>query len=419
MSEIELSDDQQKCYKQIMDWITAFKHPEESVQRQDLLTMGGFAGTGKTTLIGKIRSDLKNYKIAFCAYTGKAASVLRSKLKMFNGCIKVGDYCGTIHSLIYAPNIDPQTKEIIGWMKNESLSYDLIICDEASMIGEEIFTDLSSFGIPILAIGDHGQLPPIDPGMNLMDQPDIKLEKIHRHAENSPIIKLSILAREDGFIPHGKYSECIAKVHPNSSYIAKFIDSCSDFSESAILCGFNKTRIALNSKIRARYNYKGLYPNIGERIICLKNNKDAKACPIYNGVIGTLKSLTRYYKYLRVQIAIDGEVDHYRGKISPNSFNNEKPDNGEYIEGEEEEDFNKQVRFIQNNNYQRSRQMRRTYLDLFDFGYCLTVHKSQGSEWPRVMVVEQPCQYWSGHLWNKWLYTAVTRAKSELLIVSH
>lgn len=420
--EIELSQDQSKCYKQIMDWITAFQHPERSVQNQDLLTMGGYAGTGKTTLIGKIRNDLKHYNIAFVAYTGKAAAVLRNKLKLFNGHIRSTDYCGTIHSLIYEPILDPTTKEVIGWQKVKMLNFNLIICDESSMVGEDIFDDLSSFGIPILAIGDHGQLPPIEGDINLMSHPDIRLEQIHRHAENSPIIKISMMAREEGFIPHGNYGTEVRKVNPSSGSITKFIENSSDFSDTAIICGFNKTRINLNQKVRAWFNYKDKYPQVGERIICLKNNKDARHCPIYNGVIGTVKDIIDNYNFLKVEVAIDGEAEYYKGKICPTTFNNEKPDFvHSFIEEiiEDRHDYDVDRFATTRSTRRRVSETRKKYLDHFDFGYCLTVHKSQGSEWQRVMLIEQPCKFWSGDLWNKWLYTAVTRAKSELLIVSY
>ena len=420
--EIELSDDQQKCYKDIMNWILAFEHPEYSVQKQDLLTFGGPAGSGKSTLIGKIRNDLKNYNIAFCSYTGKAAAILRSKLKLFNGHIRSSDYCGTIHSLIYEPILDPQTKEVIGWQKVKDLSFNLIIIDESSMVGEDIFGDLASFGIPILAVGDNYQLPPIEGEMNLMRHPDIRLEKIHRHAENSPIIKISMLAREEGFIPHGNYGDCVRKVNPSSGSITKFIENSSDFSDTAIICGFNKTRINLNQKVRAWFNYKDKYPQVGERIICLKNNKDARHCPIYNGVIGTVKDIIDNYNFLKVEVAIDGEAEYYKGKICPTTFNNEKPDFvHSFIEEiiEDRHDYDVDRFATTRSTRRRVSETRKKYLDHFDFGYCLTVHKSQGSEWQRVMLIEQPCKFWSGDLWNKWLYTAVTRAKSELLIVSY
>ena len=55
-------------------------------------------------------------------------------------------------------------------------------------------------------------------------------------------------------------------------------------------------------------------------------------------------------------------------------------------------------------------------VDFFDYGYALTVHKSQGSQAKRVLLLEEPCSYWQGETWFRWLYTGVTRSEEELLI---
>jgi len=402
---IELSPDQQSCFDIIMDWYRS---------REDLLTMGGYAGSGKTTLIGKLRGSLsESTRVAFCAYTGKAASVLRSKLNlafMENS----DDYCGTIHSLIYEPLVDDETNEITGWVLKPLLDYDLIIIDESSMISEDLFSDLKSFHIPMLYVGDHGQLPPIEGTLNLMSNPIIKLEKVHRFAEHDPLTKISILAREQGYIAHGTYGDFVHKVPPKHSLITDFINNSDDFSNTAILCGFNNTRVSINEKIRNWGERKGKLPRAGEKVICLKNNKDAKECPIYNGVLGIVTSCESYFDHLNLTVKIDGEIKSYRGKVSRNIFNNSKPDLNEFIWEESKTKQPSETRFISMAN---KPVRRKRYLDCFDFGYALTVHKSQGSEWGRVMVIEQPCSYWSGDNWNRWLYTAVTRSTKQLLIV--
>jgi len=398
---MELSPDQKICFDSIMDW-----HHDPST----VLTLGGYAGCGKTTLLSRIRAELSDdIRVAFCCFTGKAASVLRSKLEMVGSRRFPGDYCGTIHSLIYQPKIN-KSGDITGWVLCNSLDYDLIIIDEASMVSEDLFRDLQSYGIPILATGDHGQLPPITGKLNLMQHPQLKLEKIHRFAEQDALIQISVLAREQGYIPYGTYGEGVYKVHKNHSMITQFINNCDNFMNTSILCGFNKTRIDLNKKIRARLGYDTKYPKIGERLICLKNNKDAKHCPIYNGILGTLRESCEHGAYLEIVADIDNENKQYRGEISPLVFNNPKPPSGDYIYKQEDE------LFLPNSN-KKKKAKRKHYLDYFDYGYVLTVHKSQGSEWDNVMVIEQPCSYWSGDDWNRWLYTAVTRSKKSLLIV--
>ena len=410
---MELSQDQEFAMQQIMEW---FKKPTE------LITLGGYAGCGKTTLLSYFRNSIpETTRVAFVSYTGKATSVLRSKL------IKLGinrfpkDSISTIHGLIYEPLSEDD--ELVGWTLKPHIDYDLIICDESSMVSEDIFDDLKSYDIPILFGGDHAQLPPIEGVLNLMENPQIRLEKVHRFAEQNPLTKISMMARLEGYIPHGWHGDTIVKVPPKHPLITKFINDSGDFSNTAILCGFNNTRVDVNKRIRIWKGFKGALPEIGERVICLKNNKNAKKCPIYNGVLGTAKYIESYYNYVKLRVEVDGEPDHYKGKASKIVFNNMKPVLNEFVyasddmESDDSDDSVDNMMYRYNARSKRKNKKQRIYLDAFDFGYCLTVHKSQGSEWDRVMIIEQPCDFWSGDKWNKWLYTAVTRSKNELLIV--
>ena len=180
-----LTHDQQEALSDLSSWF--------SLPHKPFITLGGYAGTGKTTLLAilrqKIHQQNANVKVAFCAFTGKAALVLSGKLEA-QGSIYKGDRVSTIHSLIYEVKTDKKGK-ITGWKRKPELELDLIIIDEASMITETIWNDLLSFGIPIIAVGDHGQLPPINGNFNLMGEVDLYLEQIHRQARTSPIITLS------------------------------------------------------------------------------------------------------------------------------------------------------------------------------------------------------------------------------------
>lgn len=169
---IKLTKEQQNAHDSIIDWFKSDMSPYISV--------GGLAGTGKTTLIGFITKTLQNEDlvrtIAYVAYTGKASTVLKSKIKDRGW----NDYVGTIHSLIYIPIKDKDTGEIKYWGKRDEIDADLIVLDEASMVDKDIWKDLLSYDIPILVVGDHGQLPPIgENNFSLMKNPDIKLETIH------------------------------------------------------------------------------------------------------------------------------------------------------------------------------------------------------------------------------------------------
>ena len=132
------------------------------------ITLGGYAGTGKTTLIAALRkvltANMPATKVGFAAFTGKAALVLKRKL-VEDKILRPGDSISTLHSLMYYS--ETGKGDVLKWRKRDLLKVDMIIVDEASMVSEDIWNDLLSFGKPVLAVGDHGQLPPIGNNFNL------------------------------------------------------------------------------------------------------------------------------------------------------------------------------------------------------------------------------------------------------------
>jgi len=380
---MEFSKDQTDAIESIADW---YKH---HINDLPVYIMAGAAGTGKSTLISQIRNYLPPISIAYCAFTGKASTVLRRKMRE---CGISEDRVSTIHALMYKPIINSTTKEVIGWKKNETLGVDLIIVDEASMVPKEIYEDLLSYKIPVLFVGDHFQLPPVSEHVfNLMENPFIKLEKPHRFAENSPIIHLSTMIRNKETVAYGTHGPNIAKrrIKDVSSIEKQLFFQSEELrrGESIILCGFNKTRAKLNNSVRKHFGYEGLINN-EERIVCLKNNSRTNI-PLYNGSIGTIKHVAKQYTHeFYAHVDMDGFSDHFRGKIYKDVFGVEKPE----VYG--------RVRSVQ----------------CFDYGYVISVHKSQGSQWHRVCVFEEQCPLWEH---SRWLYTAVTRAETELLIIKN
>lgn len=391
---IVLSEEQQEVHDSILDWFEEYA--------TDTITVGGYAGTGKTTLTSHLRQTLLDVnpelRVAFACYTGKAALVLKEKLKA-NSALHKSDYCGTIHGLIYVPVLD-EFNAIVGWERSQEIPYDIIIIDEASMVDAAIWRDLNSYGLRIIAIGDHGQLPPVSGSFNLMDNPEFKLEEIHRQARGNPIIRLSILAREQGVIPPGDYSDTVRKIPRGDHDTHDLLESVfAGFDPGTmVVCGFNKTRIGLNRRIRNALGFDEEDPMCGERLICLKNNRRAKGGPIYNGMLGTLEELDPKHlgddrHWFNAQIAMDGAERPYRGLISAHQFGLE--------------------RTLQEVDGLRPREIG----DLFDWGYALTVHKAQGSQARRVLVFEERSRHWDDAVWRRWLYTAVTRAEEELYVI--
>jgi len=385
---IELSKDQQKSLNVLYEFVSENKTLKKHI------TLGGYAGTGKTTLIAELRNKLEKanpkIKVAFCAFTGKAVQVLKNKLTLGNAIYK-RDSISTIHSLIYR-TIEDDRGAVLGWIKKEieELDFDLIIVDEASMIDSKIWQDLNYYEIPIIAVGDHGQLPPISGGFNLMDKPELKLENIHRQAENNPIIKVSILAREEGKIPYQKWDKKVFKI-TNSEAFEYYDDLFSSYNQDLlILCNFNNTRLRLNQAVRKHKDFEEQTPMRNDRVICLRNNHEKY---IYNGMQGFIKNIkTKNELAYEVEIEMDGLDKIYSGLISKDQFNSPTT----------------------LNNINRS--YKTQGLDLFDFGYALTVHKAQGSQAKKVVLFEERTKHQSDDDFRRWLYTAVTRAEEELLI---
>lgn len=374
----------------------------------------GYAGTGKTTLIAEFRKKLAiefpKVKVAFLTFTGKASSVLKNKLVSSNSYFE-DDYVGTIHGLIYQPETryDPTLKchVIVGWKRRdiEDLWHHILIIDEASMVSKDIWRDLEYYEKTIISVGDTGQLPPIGDKFNLLKSPDYKLTQIHRQALNSPIIKLSKFIREEGYVPDNKFfSPEVFKLYWDSKITKKIWNQKIDFSDNdlVILCAFNTTRANMNDTIREKLEYREELPYPGEKIVCLQNNHHIK---IMNGQIGKLLWLMPSEKHLyRMTVNIDNET--YECLVSKKCFGQVT-----YTMHDETKLLKQQKDYAKESGFH--------IIDFFDFGYCMSVHKSQGSEWQKVVVFEQRTKRWDDEYYAKWLYTAVTRAKEKLFIISN
>lgn len=387
---MDISNDKKLALKNILQWYA------KEIDHKQFLTLGGYAGTGKTTLIAILRKLLfkqdSKLKVAFAAFTGKAARVLKNYLKD-NEVLYKGDSVGTIHSLIYSV-IENEHHEIIGWKRKEELKNDLIIIDEASMVDQKIWYDLLSYDVPILAVGDHGQLPPVSGQFNLMENPEIKLEEIHRQVADNPIIKLSIEARKYGRIKIGNYGKGVRKLAKNDPESQEIIENYLQQynQETLILCGYNNTRIKLNNYLRNILGFDSPLPMAGDRVICLRN-KQQKA--IFNGMLGTLQRITsKDDNFYDVKILFDDEEQVFEGLAVKKQFGSSSA-----------------------LNFTRESRALTLQAELFDFAYALTVHKAQGSQATRVILFEERFKQMSDLDWRRWLYTAVTRAEEELIIL--
>jgi len=395
----DLSPDQREVYEAILDWSDSGCFQSSGYGREDrLLTIGGFAGVGKSSLLGVFAAETK-LRVAYCAFTGRAASVLQRKLRAA-GCNAA---VTTIHRLIYLPVIDSKTEEVLGWRKRDKLeNIDLICLDEASMVSGKMLDDLKVYGKPILAVGDHGQLPPVMDSGDLMKSPDLRLEKIHRQAESSPIIQFSKVVRETGCLDRrladGDKIRFRSRVEIENVLRDAYNDDAASALNVGILCWTNETRIRLNGYARRCLGFKGV-PNEGEVVICLKN-----APPLYNGMRGVL--------------ATAGELQDYK-VVASVGFSEEglPPVFLEMFAGQ----FNRKATYKSIDELRE----RGVVVDsmksagsLFDFGYALTCHKSQGSQFNHAVVYVDRREEPNSDDWRRWAYTAITRSSDRLTVLT-
>lgn len=290
---IDLTAKQQSVILSIVEGIKKHKLPVQ--------TMGGYAGTGKTLLVTYLLDVLENY--AVCAFTGKAANVLRQK-GAFNA--------QTIHSLIYKPFAEPDGS--VSFRLTDDIGCEGIIVDEASMVTPELDADLRSFGLPILYVGDHGQLPPVGNDFNLMADPMYRLEEIHRNA--GPIAEFC------QWIRLGKSARAFPaeRAKGKIKFIRKW-DVTPELLASVdqTICAYNKTRVALNIKVRDYLGYKDILHE-GEKVMCLRNSRKLG---VFNGMQGRVVD---FYKEKRTHyLDFESNDDFYpRIPYDPKQFNQEK-----------------------------------------------------------------------------------------------
>jgi exodeoxyribonuclease V len=333
----------------------------------------GYAGTGKTTLAKKIAEDAGG-DVSFAAFTGKAALVMRSR-----GC---GD-ARTIHSLIYRPR-ETDTEEP-SFVLNEDSAVtrsSLVIIDECSMVDAELGRDLLSFGKPVLVLGDPGQLPPVKSGGFFTEgPPDVMLTEVHRQAADNPIIKMSMLVREGKRLSLGSYGKSLVVER-------REIDSSMVTAADQLLVGLNRTRRSYNQRMRELFGHSGVFPQADDKLVCLRNDKTKG---LLNGGLWLVKTAAQMRKR-KLAMSVVPEDDPARKPLRISV----PP---EFFQGLEET---------------LSLQTRRKS-DEFDYGYALTVHKAQGSQWAHVVLFDESFAFREHR--NRWLYTGVTRASERLTIV--
>ena len=433
---VTLSAMQERAVFAARDWWRAHDEP--------VFYLGGYAGSGKTTILPQIveATGVSPDKVAFCAPTAKAAMVMSSKLDAFGFKQKAR----TLHHCMYIPrslsrqsiegkisylkeqlslakvanrNTDGLEAAIFHWKQTlddleggyrDALGFirkpefhseecpfpELVIVDEASMVGTSIGTDLLNFGIPVIAIGDPGQLQPVkDKAFLTAGKPSFFLDEIHRQALDSPIIRLSTMAREGKRLPLGKMGDDVLVVKDKDD------ETTLADRDMQVICGRHKTRWALTDDIRDVFGYSDSGPEQGEPLMVVQNNY------IYPGFINgypvvcakSVGDLNDGEATYRIDVeTMDGSaitVKAFQPILEEHMFTTKG-----YCSCEKEEakkQFHKAVHL--------------------DFNWVTTCHKAQGSEWDEVCLHDESRVWRKNNEHKEWLYTGITRAKERLTVV--
>jgi exodeoxyribonuclease-5 len=370
---MEWSQQQDAALRAVSEWIQHGKEP--------IFRLFGYAGTGKTTLAKHLAEGV-NGTVLFGAFTGKAAQVLRQK-----GC----PGASTIHAMIYRPDTsdkddEEQASDVPAFVINRDSpahDSDLIIIDECSMVDEMLGSDLLSFGKPVLVLGDPAQLPPVSGGGFFTEaEPDIMLTEIHRQARDNPIIRLAQEVREGNELDYGDFGS-VQVINRRD------LDTDQVLEVDQVLVGRNITRSKYNKRLRELQGFEGPYPQLGDKLVCLRNNHQKG---LLNGGIWMVDKITsRVGKDIKMRVS--PELGHELSGRVPL-----KVPKALFEEHEGEIPWTVRKRG-----------------DSFDYGYALTVHKSQGSQWNDVMLFDESWAFRDHR--QRWLYTGVTRAAERLIIV--
>ena len=367
-------------------------------------TISGYAGTGKSTLVKFAIAALgvREDRVAYATFTGKAAEVLRKKGNT-GAC--------TLHKLLY----DHFPKPGGGFIRKPktSLGCDVVVVDEVSMAPKSMIDMLLSHKVYVIFLGDPFQLPMInkDESHDILENAHIFLDEVMRQAAESEIIQISMKIRNGEPIDFMKGKEVI--IIPKSELVEGHLTWADQ-----ILCGTNATRENINRQMREIYGFSGL-PQDGEKMICLRNYWDDCADngdALVNGTTGILRNPFETFRMIPSYIPIDNHrMDVIQGDFvtsDGSTFNSVEMDKKLLIDG---------VKCITDGKILfRLGKLKNKIGDIvpreFAFGYAITTHKAQGSEWDKVLVIEEKFPF-PKEEHARWLYTAVTRASEKLVLV--
>ena len=376
---------------------------ERHKNKERYTVISGYAGAGKTTLVQYIIQalDVDEDKVAYAAFTGKAADVLKKK---------GNKNAMTLHRLLY----DSFPRPGGGFIRvpKRKLDYTIVVVDEVSMVPKSMIDLLMSFKVYILFLGDPFQLPQIDKNEahTLLDKPHIFLDEIMRQAQESEIIRLTMQIREGKPIEYTRGEEIC--VIPKKDLVTGHL-----LWADQIICAKNATRHNINNQMRQLLGFNGVLQS-GEKIIIKRNYWDLfndEGDVLVNGTIGKVDNPFESF------VRIPAYIKNNRQDL-PIVVANFTPDGGETFENLDiDKDFLlTEEPCVDWRVAYKIGQLKNRIGDILPkqatYGYALTCHAAQGSEWDKVLIIEENFPFdKTEHA--RWLYTAVSRSSEKCVLI--
>lgn len=411
--------------------------------------------------------------IVFTSFTRRA---VRNMKRVVSSDLQ--PHCITLHKLLeYEPNfydvIDPITGDERKTMRFEPMRNNLrklpnslrtIVIDESSMVSTELFLNLlkalpNPDNVQFIFVGDLHQLPPVYGsavlGFKLLTLPTIELTRIYRQAAKSPIIALAhkikngeiipvtertITETEQGKVTIHPWKKALSDfdaTHTAAIFLKKLVESGNfDEEEDVILCPQEKTT---NLAFGTNEFNKVVAQTLGEKRQAIVHEVIAGYIPHYlaegdrllvgreDAIIIKITKNARYWgkRPRTASIELD-RWGNYKKKIEAEETSGEDFDVDKYLEsftldtsGPDDEERKQEASHIIEcellDSGAKETLSTAGEINASQFAYCLTVHKSQGSEWNRVFFLTHQSHV---VMWNReLLYTAVTRARKELYCI--
>lgn len=392
---VTLSRDQNVALSRIGRWIDG---------SDKFFVLDGPAGSGKTELARRIGDGMNTI---FCSLTGKAANVLRSRgmdastlhRSLYRPTEKSRDHLNSLLSGLITLEKQTMTPEIHkkitslraqineerrrtrspSWSVPEEAPIkeaELVVIDEYSMLDARIVEDLHRHAQKVLFLGDPFQLPPVKGVCPLAGRANYTLTEVHRQALESPILRAVTAIRQGGKLPPSSKND-----FGEWEYVKRQQTSWAEHFSIAdqLIVARNQTRGKFNARFRNMLGFRDLIED-GERIIFGKNNHDLE---IYNGTTARVMRAAADSGLVSMEVVLDDGrnefVDVWDG----------------VFRGEEAGDAPREALIA-------------------DYGYAITCHKAQGSEYNHVAVWNEGL---GGVDIRRWMYTAASRAKQRCTFI--